>query len=462
MYQGNRIVSRAFRDRVIQRYPFLVSDPQCFALFEFLAFATETDVNGNKLIPHVVLKQVAGVPSNASSRRFKSGELLEQYEAYFPLFRWSQYHYQSKTARSALHDGLTPAMQKSLDRELATFHQTPATDRVHFLTGERAASTSTTDLRDAHEREARRYRPALAAPCRLVDYFNDLPVNSFTSIVSENIDSAVQVALALKPRQRRLELCKLHAIQRQPKPFYGASRAGKTARISPHHQTIHLLKRDVKYALIDGWVTFDLKNAHLAIISKDWRIPEVAKWLSKPSNDAWARLASLFPGMTLGSLKPALKEAVYAACFGRQVRRLVEALSDRLGVSFATAKQIFNDDLLVKVFAHRSYWAAHYAKKGRANDCFGRTFSCPTKRAATKVLPLLAQSTEMKLLLPALDLARKRPNDLRIMLWEHDGFSVQFRRDEKRNEGTKRALVRAINRHCQKLGYPTRLEEKNS
>ena len=76
------------------------------------------------------------------------------------------------------------------------------------------------------------------------------------------------------------------------------------------------------------------------------------------------------------------------------------------------------------------------------------------------MLAQLSQAREMQLLLPAIDFAEQRANDMRIVLWEHDGFSVHFRRDAQRNERTKRALLKAVNDNCQKLGYPTTLIEK--
>jgi hypothetical protein len=76
------------------------------------------------------------------------------------------------------------------------------------------------------------------------------------------------------------------------------------------------------------------------------------------------------------------------------------------------------------------------------------------------VLAQLSQAREMQLLLPAIDFAEHHANDVRIVLWEHDGFSVQFRRDAQRNDRTKRALLKAVNDNCGKLGYATTLVEK--
>lgn len=72
----------------------------------------------------------------------------------------------------------------------------------------------------------------------------------------------------------------------------------------------------------------------------------------------------------------------------------------------------------------------------------------------------LSQAQEMALLLPAIDLAKKREGEFKIVLWEHDGFSVHFTRKD-RIESESQRIMDAVNERCLKLGYPTRLERKD-
>lgn len=64
-------------------------------------------------------------------------------------------------------------------------------------------------------------------------------------------------------------------------------------------------------------------------------------------------------------------------------------------------------------------------------DCFGQTITCTGKADVRSVMAQLSQAQEMALLLPAIDLAKKREGEFKIVLWEHDGFSVHFARKDR-------------------------------
>ena len=171
--------------------------------------------------------------------------------------------------------------------------------------------------------------PKVAAAKEIVDYLNNLKANLFTSKVGANLDGAVKVASAMADkRQGILELTKLHRVATQPQPFYGPPSDPRTVRVFAKRTSIQSLKNEVKATLIDGWTTFDLKSAQLAIVAKEWGMTELHAWLSTPGNDIWKTLGDLYKTTPLKEIKPALKTAVYSICYGMDRENVISDLVD--------------------------------------------------------------------------------------------------------------------------------------
>lgn len=297
---------------------------------------------------------------------------------------------------------------------------------------------------------------------RIAEYLNARARNAFSMKVRENIGNAIAMAQALpNPAQSALELAKLHRILTQPEPFYGASERANTVRIFAKNTSILALKNVVKYALVAGWRTFDLQSAQLAIVAKDWNVELLHRWLSDPENDVWRELCGVFPGIPAATSKPVIKTAICSACYGAQLEPIQRDVQIALGVPRLAANKLLAHELFIHVLAHREHVLRESRKRKGATDCFGTFLPVGTRQQARSAMAQLSQAREMQLLLPAIEFAEQHPNDLRIMLWEHDGFSVHFRRHDDRNERTKRALIRAVDDNCAKFGYPTYLLEKN-
>jgi hypothetical protein len=98
---------------------------------------------------------------------------------------------------------------------------------------------------------------------------------------------------------------------------------------------------------------------------------------------------------------------------------------------------------------------------GSAQDCFGAAFPVRTRDEARSALARQAQAIELKLLEPALALAeaedQKKDAAFQIVLWQHDGFSVKFRRKADRDRLSRR-IIEAVDAEARRLGIPTRLE----
>lgn len=466
MHSPNRLVSRRFRERTLTLYPILSQREHLFRFFEYLVFSTFTDrnqQNPQRVVSRKALLALLDLPPTTGSKKFKSADLLDESKDCIPLLKmeWRSHDQQQGKARVITKTGFSRDFLAELNRELSTFHAVRDADKVRYITGERATPNVTADIRANDVRAVTAAAPKVREAKRIAAYLNSLPRNVFTTKVAENIDGAIKAAQALpNTAQSVFELTKLHRILTQPQPFYGPSEGANTVRLFARNTSILGLKNVVKYALIQGWTTFDLKCAQLGIVAKDWQVTLLHDWLSDPSNDVWRELCSVLPGIPIAASKPVVKTAVYSACYGAQLETIQRDVQVALGVPRATANALLAHELFIHVVAYRQHQLREIRKHGGATDCFGRFLPAQTKAQARSVLAQLSQAREMQLLLPAVEFAEQRPNDMRIVLWEHDGFSVHFRRDAERNERTKRALLKVVNDNCQKLGYPTTLAEK--
>ena len=121
----------------------------------------------------------------------------------------------------------------------------------------------------------------------------------------------------------------------------------------------------------------------------------------------------------------------------------------------------FDHRLIGPVLVERRKRMRKVINGGGAVDCFGRRIACKGRQDVRSVMAQLSQAQEMKLLLPAIELAKKRADEFTIVLWEHDGFSVHFTRTD-RIESESQRITDAVNTECSRLGYPTRLEGKGT
>lgn len=464
------VVTKDFRDRTLRQFPALAHDRHYLAFLDLLLFGSflEGSTRPQKVLPHRTILEALGMSPTTRAREFTSGAFIDDLnkKVLGGKLLVGPYSHVRKKSRTVSINNLGKAFLDSLNDELASFHRTDNDAKIYFVSGEPWRSLNQTELRNADLAAAGRFPGVVSEAQRLITYLNALPSNLFTSsLVGKNMAKAVTIAEKISNATvRRHQLALLHRITSQPQPFYGASADQKTVRIFARNPSLLQLRNDVKQALTADWKTFDLRSAQLAIIAKDWGVTSLAKLLADSSKNVWKELSATLGKLPVDVAKAAVKKGVYAIAYGAGKatvgREIKSEIEDSLDEDRDVDVQPFFDHELVKdLFLYRTA-TLDVVRKGRAVfDCFGRKLTCKTSAQARSVLAQLSQAQEMQLLLPALDLAEKRPSDLRIMLWEHDGFTVHLRRPD-RNESTKRALVKAVNDHCKKLGYLTELVEK--
>lgn len=463
------IVSEGFREKLLNGFPILLHHPKERERVEWFRFLNLIcfDVPRSKTLRMVIPHEMVAATIGRDPSDFSSGAFIAKFTEYvLPNFVVSLHDHRTGKAREILNDGLG-TFKKVIEQELHTFHLLDDSKKVHLVTGERWTPPRARALRERDREVAEREVPKVTAAKRIVGYLNSLKSNLFAAKVNANITRAIDVAKKIDDKRRQtIELTKLHRISVQPQPFYGPPADAHTVRVFAKNVSIPNLKNDLKAALIDGWTTFDLKSAQFAIVAKDWGITDLHAELTK-GIDIWKTLTDLYSTLDPMQVKPLLKTAVYSVCYGMSRENVISELTDgfiELGCSEFDAhiwSMTFVDDAYVlPLFRHRETTLEKVKRDRGAKDCFGQWIATSKEVQPRRVLAQLSQAREMHLLLPALDLAKSREGEFKIVLWEHDGFSVHFTRKD-RIESESQRIIDAVNERCSNLGYPTRLERKD-
>lgn len=309
-------------------------------------------------------------------------------------------------------------------------------------------------------------------------------------------------------RDRQADICDhLTQILRQPVPIYKTS--PRTARISAVGRNATSLPAALRKYLTDriGWVEFDLAHSQLACNVAAWDVGPARAALEDPDYRFWDDLIDhACPGHRAYSegdielyrqLKRALKRAVYGVSFGmreRNIRHLgllsegqkenaVEVASLLAQTCSSTVEavgaRLVAHPVVSSMLAARRVQMRAVQKEGGRTDVFGVFHALTPGRKGRPqvkavrprhVLARVAQAQEMDLLRTVIEDAiresEKRREDgtrvrprYRIVLWQHDGFTVSFKgRSEAEREAVTDRLRGLVAERASTLGIPTRLE----
>jgi hypothetical protein len=461
-YVRGAAVSEAFRSEVLRLYPQLAVNKRWLGFFELLCFNTfHEEETRHQVIPFDLVRLAAGLPEGTTPKQFPTGPFLEEFRAsVLPDLKVGGYA-PCRSARTIVEPGFSAEMRQVLARELRSGHR--AERKVDFLTGEpiyrQATRLERLELAAARQRQS----PVQCdAAQRVLAYMNVPRSRLFRQKVEENRDAAFSAAERVDEGRTGAsrvdaELRLLNRIALQPQPFYAPSKAGNTVRLSALNPSMVRLSNSVKAALIEGWATFDLRHAQLAIIAKDWGLDDVVALLRDPTFDLWGSLTSLFPSVAPERAKRAVKTALYSLCYGAARKNVSHALANELGVEHRTAARFFKHRVTEAIGAYRTAVGDVILAAGGVRDCFERWIPCIRRGDVLSVMAQHSQSQEMQLLLPAITVAEERRKELVITLWEHDGFSMHAFRRQALNAAM---LVEAVDGECERLGYATRLVPK--
>ena len=343
------------------------------------------------------------------------------------------------------------------------------------------------------EAEARSDVPELAR--RLLYYLViTLPLRPFLALLkpdfTKKVEAFIRAEFAKEPARRQYAVGVCQAVLLDPKPLYHTS--PRSVRLSPYGLNIAMLQSKVRqfWTALAGWIEGDLSNAQLAINAVRWNVQSVIETLKDPDYSVWPDLIQHLGGDVADikarelykPVKAALKVVVYGVCFGmglknlrqiggdnaKKVREHRQVVEEVFGMTHKEAgKRLLQHPIIAALLVARDVEIERVMAAGGLTDCFGRRIVVEgrtinqRKAAARSALAQAAQAEEMAILAPVIDAAieeAKKPRPLwRIVLWQHDGFSLWFK-EERHRKTVVAKLQQLVAEEAEKRGIPTRLE----
>lgn len=470
-----RLTSRTFRCAVLTAFP-NASTPERLRLLLYLLLSPWLDANGRTVLTYSQLAACDGSTEQAKGRNFTSTAFLQDFESYIlPLdlqsARWASKG--NSHARTACPVWPEPVLT-ALKTELELSSKDRLADAVYFVSGHaykpRQHKENLAMLkRQALEQLLQHDHPALS----LMQYANSQQSTVFNRLVEKHIDHARDVAMSIEKydttNQLEIEMTHsarshalriLHGLESDAMPTYKPSEKGNTARIFSDGLSYLGLPKAVRRALMPECPELDLANAQLAIAARDWNIPEVQTFLAT-GQKIWPELERYFD-LAPDLHKPILKSTLYALLFGMEkaalVRHLAHGGPDETGrgIGSEKAKTLFKHPLISALYIAREQQLHNLLEAGTAQTCFNQTIPVTNKKQARSALAAQAQAVELWILLPAVDLL-KNNTDLKLVAWQHDGFTVHSSNKTK-IERYVNQLQKAVNERANQAGYNTSLE----
>lgn len=462
MSYNPKTVSPDFRHFMRDRYPRLDDDPVYWRLAGHILFSAMTDETTDKvLLPRDLLAAIEGKEQLLASHRYTAEVLLERFSHHIAPIIVTPWRYTDGLARTIENDVFAPDV---LEAAAVERRQLARPDRVDFATGRPFTRQAQARMRQEARTAAnlRRSTAPNAVTGMLLDYMNSRPSHGFT-VLRDYLPDAMAAAAQIEDELlRRRQQNLLRAIDDQPQPFYMPS--DHSARINGSNESVLRCTRKIRKMLTRGWVSFDLRSAQLAICAAEWQVKEVLHFL-ETRRSIWDELLTFFGKDLDPGLKDVFKPMLYGVTFGAANKGIFR-IFDKAGRSRDQARYLMTHPLMQAMFEAREKRLQEIIDAGGAEDCFGTWISIPWMNYGKgsrpvwrpnprSVLAQLAQSRELQLMLPILELAQQT-RQFSIMLWLHDGCSIAFR-DATRTKLWSGRIVEAVNRQATALGIPTEL-----
>ena len=273
--------------------------------------------------------------------------------------------------------------------------------------------------------------------------------------------------------RRNVSLRSLREIQLFPQPIYHSS--ANTPRLYTRGYSLQNAPKWMRRALGPNWIELDLSNASLAIVQHDYNLPVARQYLSA-DRSVWDLLhKELFPESEFSAFKPALKKLINPCLMGGQLHIALghmkeKYLSESGHLLPNRVTEVAHVHPLIKELVRSTAERREYI---RNHSIFkisgGRSSASRLKTAAFEVNNLLSQEIfkgDWVLLNGVIQIAKEELDRERastsyrarfkIMIWQHDGFSINVRRQEDR-EAVVRQLQEAVRQTAEEHGFLTSL-----
>lgn len=459
-----KYVGKEFFEAMNNFYPETISDKSLRSAIMYFAFGYWFEHRRGELsINQRVCATLEDKVHKLKNDHYVASTFIKKIKLILPEMEIHDYSFADGTTRSISKVGFPHDFRLQIDKENERARKDGSINAVHYYTGNLFFHTTVKKKVDDQNKidvqKAIDIVPNLSSTqLKFLNYFNNLPGNSFTKTIKKNINDAIDVAKQIEnPETRRINLdILLPAIIQSPKPLYAPRH--KTCRLFAEGPAITYLKREVRKTLTRGWIEFDLQNAHLAIIAKDWDIPELTKFL-QTKQSIWTYLGDYYPDII--NIKKYLKDAIYALVYGDSKRNIIQFLSEKIGKE--RANLFFNVPLIKSIRNARNIQLEmlHSSTSDQFN-CFNQKLDfvpTPDRFARTNersILSQKAQAVELRLLEPILDYSEQSKFVCLIALYQFDGFSVCIKQKSRQNQHL-RAIENILNNHIKSLGYETKI-----
>ncbi|MBX3109973.1 MAG: hypothetical protein KF743_12380 [Fimbriimonadaceae bacterium] len=461
----HKLVDREFRKEVGERLPGLGSDYRLWRILEYILFGTWVDDETGLLV--LSAKQTAylvGEECKWLNHRFNQQVLLNEFTAQvFPVatvgVEFGSFFGPDRAGR------LDAQIPQWLEQIAASERRKTGGDLVEFGTG--APWTRQLQAQNAKSMRMQAVEAMKSSPCvettRLLEHLNSLPSNSFASI-RERIAGAHELVDEVgRDTERQHNLLK--AVEQYCQPLYQP--VSGSVRVYSLNESFLRLKREVREHLTEGWTKADLRSAQLAIVATKWKCLQLSRHLQE-GKSIWPELLSSLGLSVDDEQKSLVKELLYALVFGMREQNL-RALAARQWPQVVDPWERLKKNRLLREVLHARRLAFRQIRTdGGATDAFGRMLPLASRGRshgayqpdnAKSLLAQVAQSWELRLMLPILDLAEEHrgASGFRIMMWLHDGVAIHVP-DARRRQSWRKRISEAVDANSMALGIPTSLE----
>lgn len=462
----HKTMTRELREKILLKYPDLVTDRDFLSFFAYVLFAPQKDENSNDTVVCAkTLAQMEGKISQFKNGNYNSSSFLERIKTNHNIcMKISDYSYAERRCRV-----LTDCEFREIEDEYINGLRDKFIndkDHVYFFSGKRFHGSIV-----KHNYPYFNYEEHPADVPR--KYLNNLPSNAFSGILKINF-SGIIAAIDALPQETEYDRGLVNHIIRNidyimnenPKPIYKPTDI-LHPRIFAENYNLQGINSSFRRIMTKGWIEYDLVSSQLAIVAKTWGAHKMNEWLfAHLDTDVkiWDKLICDI-GVDSGDdkykiLKSAIKEFVYSLCYGMSGKNLKERfvinMSDIVDDPLESVGLLMKHKLIRDVLDARREYSKEVEAKGHDIDAFGRLIPITKDRKITSVLAIVAQSVELYIIIPAFEYAIANRDKMTIQLFQHDGFSVRYTKYSKKLE---RGLIEAVNGRARELGIATRLEK---
>ena len=447
-------VSASFYNLAIAIYPAL-KNPTYAKLFGHILFSTRLcEISGKPLISAKLLAKIEG---KNYTHTYNARKFLDEFSKNVMKVEYSSWVFTDSLCRTVKSFDLHKDLLDAYIMEL----RTPKKQKCVLLsTGEIISyAVKARILKDiVVDAQEKIVKSDCTEAVEVAEYMNSISQNSFTSLLTENLDYAIENANKLEAVTKQYNLNLLNDIVNLvSKTVYAPSENGHTCRIFPVCSSIAQLSKNVRRQIFRGCYEIDIDHAHFSINSKLWGATLVEDYLKL--GDIWKDLVNFIGGKdaSFDDIKADLKKSVYAIFYGASIASVKKATTENLAkYNIKNAgKKLLEHCVIATIVKARDKQIEKINYDGGARDIFGNFIMLTDEVDAKSILAQVAQSVELIIMKSVVDVAKKS-DDFKIVCWLHDGCTIK-----SNSSSIPEKLCKIIEEKSLEIGVPVTASVKS-